>query len=52
MKTLEVVFEAGTHEVETEHGKATVVIPRSVSINSLLPALKALATNALQEVNQ
>ena len=52
MKTLEVVFEAGTHEVETEHGKATVVIPLSVSINSLLPVLKALATNALQEVNQ
>lgn len=49
---MEVVFEAGTHEVKTEYGKATFVIPRSVLIDSLLPALKALATNALQEVSQ
>ncbi|MED9872941.1 MAG: hypothetical protein U0K14_03365 [Eggerthellaceae bacterium] len=49
---MEAVFEAGTHEIETKHGKVIVVIPRSISIKSLLPALKALATNALQEASQ
>lgn len=52
VKPLEIVFEAGTHEVETKCGKATIVIPHPISIKNLLPALKALATNALQEVDR
>lgn len=37
-----VVFQRGTHEVETSHGHVTVVIPRDVTLAEIKPALTHL----------
>lgn len=49
---MEVVFEAGSHEIVVDNGSALVIVPNSVSIDRLLPSIKNLAYRAIPSNSQ